>query len=336
MRSGRTVIASMGCLGMLFFHAGAAFADVRHHWSLDEIEGLSATDQASGADGALVNFEENDDSQWISAQFDGGLDLGAGATADNYFSATVSAMSAAATGGFTIMMWIQPGDLILNPGEYQLVSTPGDVVGFTIYNNVVEGTLFDRVLLFWDSSLPNLAVGTTTLEPGNWYHVAITSTGAGGVKEYYIDGVAEAKQMLVPSQGGVDSGTADGWGAGLIEVGAIGGAGRTHNSLIDDVRIYDTALGEAEIQAILATPPKPAPRLSAFTPLAGENFHDATDGLRFHADAVAPGATIPTADIHLSMNGADVTADLIITGTPASRVVSYEKLLPETLYLYPN
>ena len=62
-------------------------------------------------------------------------------------------------------------------------------------NTTRGGLTHDRVLLFWDGSLPDLHVGTTTLEPGNWYHIAITSTGPGGDKLYsfkiWAEGEAE-------------------------------------------------------------------------------------------------------------------------------------------------
>jgi hypothetical protein len=168
-------------------------------------------------------------------------------------------MDAAATGGFTIAMWVNPGEAINNPGEYQLVYTPGDAIGFTIMNNTFDGDiLHDRVLLFWDGDLPSLHVGTTTLEPGTWYHVAITSPGMGGPKKYYVNGIPEEQRLLIPSQGGVPgehNATRDGWGAGDLTIGAHGSGSRAHGSIIDDVRIYERVLTTEDFLDLIPEPP---------------------------------------------------------------------------------
>jgi hypothetical protein len=301
-------------------------AELRHHWTLDESEGLVAADSASGADGDLVNFELDDDAQWVEGEFNGAVDLATDGTFDNYITASVPALNGSAD-GFTMMMWLRPASVILNPGEYQLISTPGDAIGFTIMNNTFDGVLHDRVLLFWDGNLPSLHVGTTVLEPGEWYHVAITTEGTGGGKRYFVNGVEEAQRLLIPSQGGTEGNhpaTTTGWAGGTISIGSINGPQRTHDSSIDDVRIYDTALSAAEILEIVENPPLPAPEIVDFVPAAGDVFHEAGDGLRFTARATNAAATIPTTGIQVVLNGTDVTAALTFTGTPAARIVIYE------------
>jgi hypothetical protein len=123
-----------------------------------------------------------------------------------------------------------------------------------------DGRLVNRVLLFWDGSLPNLKIGTTTLEPGTWYHVAVTSTGAGGERVFYVNGEVEDTEFLVPSQGGEDAGTADGWTEGGAQLGGINGANRTHNSVLDDVRIYDRPLEADEIAELAGGKVEMGPR----------------------------------------------------------------------------
>ena len=76
--------------------------------------------------------------------------------------------------------------------------------------------------------------------------------GPGGERLFYLNGEPEEKQFLVPAQGGTDEGTSDGWAAGTLEIGAIGAAARTHDSIVDDVRVYDEVLDEDEYESRIA------------------------------------------------------------------------------------
>ena len=113
-------------------------AQLRHHWPLDEKSGMAAADVAAGATGSLDGFGNGEDSHWVDGQISGALDLGAGTTLRNNVTVELPALSAAVSGGFTIMMWMRPGDIVGRAGEYQLFMSPGDVVGFTIYSLVVN------------------------------------------------------------------------------------------------------------------------------------------------------------------------------------------------------
>ncbi len=315
-------------LSALLFAVSAVRADVVNHWALDETEGLTAAGRDCAGNGELVGFDLNDDTQWVEGQFEGALQLGVDGIFDDRVVADLAAVSAAATGGFTVCMWINPGEAILNLGEYQLLATPGDAVGFTIMNEDLE-LRHDRVLLFWDGNLPDLHVGTTTLEPGTWYHVAITSGGADGDKLYYVNGEPEDQALLRPSQGGTQGfhpGTRDGWGAGQGAIGALVGGQRGHDTIIDDVRIYDEVLTADDLLDIMDTPPERAPEIRNVSPADGNAFHDAGDGLQFDVFAMADGATIAVEDIALILNGEDVSGDLTTGGTETEREVSYDSL----------
>ena len=310
----------------------AAVADLVHHFRLDESGGLTALDSVRGRSGVLLNFENNDDTQWVAGQFDGALDFGADATANNTVQIELSGVSAAATGGFTVAMWVNPGEGIATTGEWQLLATPGDVIGFSIINATVEGHHFDRNLLFWDSNLPNLAVGTTSLEPGTWYHVAITSTGVGGAKEYYINGVQETKMQFVPSQGGTDQGNVDGWGPGVGSFGALPNGARAHDSIIDDVRIYDEVLDAAALADVVANSAPGALQVTNLLPSDGTGFYDPGGGVSFTASTPNVGAVIAGADIDVVVNGVDVSAELTISGPDTARDVLYDGLVSDTVY----
>ncbi len=322
------------CLTVTIVAGGPAVADIVHHWALDETSGLTTTDRTCNSTGDLVNFENLDDGQWVDGVHHGALDLGADGFVDNFVAVDLEAIDASVTSGFTVCMWVNPGEQILTTGEYQLLRTPGDAVGFTIMNFDGEAR-HDRVLLFWDGDINNLHVGTTTLEPGDWYHVAITSAGIGGEKLYYIDGEPDDQTLFLPSRGGtegVHDGFRGGWSAGLGALGALENGTRSHDSIIDDVRIYDTALSAEELQDVMDDTPAPGPRIVDISPETGNVSHEADDGIQFDVEAVADGAIIAVDDIRLFLNGDDVSGELTVGGSPTNREVEYLGLDEESAY----
>jgi hypothetical protein len=257
---------------------GAKGAEPRNHWPLNERSGRVATDVASGADGELLGFDNEGDEHWVEGKLRGGLSLATGSSRSNHLAAELPALDASLTGGFTIAMWVRVGSIVANRGEYQLFNSPGDAIGFTIFNDTFQGIVHGRVLLFWDGSLNHIVVGTTSLLPGRWYHVAVTSTGVGGQRELYINGDPEAKRFFVAS-GGVDAGHSNGWAAGTARIGAFNPVGgRWHDSIIDDVRVYDTALTPQEVEELFLT--EPAEEVFVRGDSNSDGEVDITDGIQ--------------------------------------------------------
>ena len=89
--------------------------------------------------------------------------------------------------------------------------------------------------------------GSTDLRDGQWYHIAVVldSDGSPNVNEIhlYVDGIEEA----VPS----DSQTISTSGARKVKIGVFSYSPVYFNGLIDDVRIYDRVLSQAEIDALV-------------------------------------------------------------------------------------
>ena len=130
-------IVQQACWAVLFFSVSrVGHAQPAHHWDLDSSSGLLAPDRAGCGTGKLLGFENADDSQWVAGQRNGALDLGIDGSLDNRVEVSLSPIGTGA--GFTVACWINPGEQIVNPGEYQILSTPGDVVGFKL-DGVVHG-----------------------------------------------------------------------------------------------------------------------------------------------------------------------------------------------------
>lgn len=85
-------------------------------------------------------------------------------------------------------------------------------------------------------------------DAGNWHHVAYQNDGAGGTQSLYFDGVLRAT-------GG--AGTSGQMSTALnVLIGTAANSG-SFNGQLDEVRIYDTALTQTEIQAAMAVVPEP-------------------------------------------------------------------------------
>ncbi len=170
-------------------------------------------------------------------------------TTDNFLQFKASAIDASKTGGFTVAMWVNPGEQIVAGGTHEWTLFDNGQIGFNIKTGGGDpGKPFDRVLLFWDDFFPNLTVGSTTLETGNWYHVAFVSEDTGGAKRLYVDGALEIPRIFDPSLRGSAIATVNGWSVVNVKIANDGGRG--HDSKIDDVRIYNAALSDGQIQGL--------------------------------------------------------------------------------------
>ena len=95
--------------------------------------------------------------------------------------------------------------------------------------------------------------GTTVLTDGNWHHVAavLEDDGSPDVSEIklYVDG------MLDPIAPGGTPRAINSSSGVIVQIGYdLNNTGRTFDGLMDEVRIYDRALSEAEIKGIMDNP----------------------------------------------------------------------------------
>jgi uncharacterized repeat protein (TIGR03806 family) len=125
---------------------------------------------------------------------------------------------------------------------------------------------------------PNTSLASTaSISDGQWHHVAVTRTSSTGLMSVYIDGV--------------QSGTTNGPTAGrtaptAIRIGGILSGGGFFPGTIDDVRIYNTVLSAAEINA-LANPPV-APAITSFSGSATNYFGSSGQSFSVVATGSAP------------------------------------------------
>jgi hypothetical protein len=73
------------------------------------------------------------------------------------------------------------------------------------------------------------------------------------------------------------------------------------------------------------------PKIVSLVPTNNAMFYEASGGLHFEATTISPNTLAP-GNIRLWLNGTDVSANLVIGGTPASRTGAYSQLVANTIY----
>ena len=86
-----------------------------------------------------------------------------------------------------------------------------------------------------------------TVSDGVWHSVAVTYDSTTKAKQLYLNGYKLGLSMTMPT-GGLNIGAAN------FRVGSTNSGGEFCNGLLDDVRIYDTALTSSEIGTIAGIP----------------------------------------------------------------------------------
>ncbi len=207
----------------------SATAELVGHWRFDEGSGDAANDSSgNGNHGTLI-----DSVQWDVGQIGGAVKFDG-------------------TPGY---VQIPHGDnlKLINQGDYTITMWFRQDVVEGIANLLQQADLngTGRTLLLADSStgIRTFLGGTSTVsgvieEAGIWYHVAMIVTEGGNADtiEFYING----EQSGTPAQ--VNSEDTD----GDYLIGTDKGlAGRWINGLVDDFRLYNHALSEAEVLAAM-------------------------------------------------------------------------------------
>ena len=224
------------CLSSLWCRASVICAQdistgLTGYWNLDETSGTTASDSSgSGNNGTLYGGVVFGTNSISPAQVDDGLDFDG---SDDYISIP-NHSSLQFTSAITVAAWVRADswgtsydvDVILRKGE----GNP---------NNWQFAIAEGRVALFLDDSDSNGIRGNTTLNTGQWYHVAATWDGS--EVRIYVDAVLDNTPASYTSTIGTDTRP--------VYLGGRSGTDLLDGAL-DDVRVYDRALTAADIQAL--------------------------------------------------------------------------------------
>ena len=130
-----------------------------------------------------------------------------------------------------------------------------------------------------------------TIYDGQWHHAAVTYDSATSTKRLYFDGVEIGTGKVIPDLN---------IGAANFGIGARTGS-ETFTGLLDDVRVYDGALSEAEISALASATAAPTDFQLIITPAGGGGYRGqitpcvVTHSTMLDRDAVSPSVKVYTA-----------------------------------------
>jgi len=197
-------------------------------YTLDEGNGATAVDWSGhGHHGSIFGQP-----LWADGVHGGALDFDGDSTGIDMDDAVVDST-------FTLAMWLKPRDIPYTTGYYAVLHDDQWNAG-AVHVHLRASTSVYGVDINGGGALTS----TTVLRSGEWYHFASLIDATGTENQLYVNGVLES--------------TAEPAGApylGPLNFGAWTNNQRFYHGLMDDIRIYDDLLTEAEIQQILRGDP---------------------------------------------------------------------------------
>ena len=217
---------------------GSAQADLRGHWKLDETSGATAADSSgNGNDGNLEG-----DVSWVPGMI-GGAWQGDGA--GDYIQVPHSD-SLMITDAITVALWMNGGI----PPDQVLTKSDGTGAGWqSNYGIRLDDAGVGRQINWRGRAVGNQSLTSPSPIPNNeWVHLTVTFdlNAPGNNQKIYFNGLLDGENTstlpLDPGAGDMYIG-ADQFPANSVRWGFQG--------MMDDFRIYDQALTESEIQAVM-------------------------------------------------------------------------------------
>ncbi|MBN1362773.1 MAG: hypothetical protein JW993_19400 [Sedimentisphaerales bacterium] len=197
--------------------------------------------------------------------------------------------------GFTMAFWVNRAAA----GDHKVCSdldnsgwTNGGGIKAAIYNNRLEVDLRDSDQRYFsrDDTTPPLG---TLMATNTWYHIAVVFDDAGDTMTIYLDGAVD--RLLTVTQGMAAS-THD------FYIGADTPTAQYYfNGTIDDLRLYDSPLSQAEVLSVMAG--RGPTSGTAGSPVPDD---EATDVPRDVVLAWAPGEFAATHDVYFGTSFEDV------------------------------
>jgi concanavalin A-like lectin/glucanase superfamily protein/VCBS repeat protein len=257
-------------------------------YSFEEGTGATAFDSAGDHDGTIEGATWTSEGKYGSAlDFDGTNDLVTVADANDLDL----------TSSFTLEAWVRLDSLAKSSAVIYKGTNSGSNYGYSLYSRLFENKPSGGVA---NGGTLKLVSGTSPLptEPPAWSHLAFTSDGTN--LKLYVNG-----ELLGSSSSGIPASvtTADlkiGWGANFNAY---------FDGKIDEVRVYDRTLSQAQIEADRITPVQPP------TPVAAYSFEEGTGATAFDSagdhDGTIEGATWTSEGKYGSALDFDGTNDLV-------------------------
>ena len=226
-------------LGMMIFRAGVGFGfglpsdeSLVGYWAFDDGSGSVAVDgSGNGNDGELINSPD-----WVDGVVGGCLDF---VRADTEYVSIPSSTDLQITGDLTVAGWFN-FDEVPVPAHTGLVSKAyGGEWLWQIYAP-------SKMYVWHDSGVRARWNVSGSIVAGNWYHLAFVRDGTAKTYKIYCDGVLKTTSGAYAS--------APPTSETHVTIGSGGSHVQPFDGLIDEVRIYSTALTASEIKALYDYP----------------------------------------------------------------------------------
>jgi Concanavalin A-like lectin/glucanases superfamily len=207
-------------------------------YAFDEGSGTTAADASgSGPAGTLTNG-----AAWATGRTAGAVLL----DGVNDFVELGDPAPLQLTGSMTVSAWVNSAAFPVD--DAAIVSKRG-AVGYQLDTTVDRGPRKIGFKLTNSSGGDMFRYGATTLRAGTWYHVAGVYDAATSELHVYLNGQLDDGELL-----GTVSSTQQNSSANVHVGGRPGSSSFNLDGRIDDVRIYNRALTQTEIQADMNTP----------------------------------------------------------------------------------
>ncbi|MFC1762072.1 LamG domain-containing protein [Planctomycetota bacterium] len=218
---------------MIAVTAGTASADLVGHWKLDDAAGDIATDTlGNGNDGTFIG-----DPQWVTGMLGGAIEL------DGDDHITIPDYDALHSDQYSAAAWVNIP--VEQAGNYSTwVVTKGVVGGAGGYGLAIQGqepTVYQEDGNTWHRIFSGVEIALD-----EWHHIAATYDETSIA--IYVDGVL---------------GNTEEFGFAISPIDLMIGAWRAtsptrfYTGVVDDVRIYDHTLSEAEVRGAMTGKPWP-------------------------------------------------------------------------------
>lgn len=307
-RSLRRGVACLLILGALTAGRVQAEANLVAHWTFDDGAGTTAADSSgNGLTGTLAG-----NPQWVAGVAGGALALdGSG----DYVEC--GDILNGLTLPFTFTAWVNKQ----TAEDNTIVSSDDNAstyAGFWIHLNNNGSVAVNLGQNSGSSSgarrTKNSATGLYT--PGTWFHLAVVVNGLTDMR-ILVDGL---------DAGGTYGGTGSGFAtnASPFRLGTRAGAASTLNALIDDVRVYDGALTDAEIAALVVVDYPPQALGDTYTVTPDGALNAAAPGVLAN-DTDPNGATLTVLKVSDPTHGTvNLNADGSFTYTPDAGYTGFD------------
>lgn len=209
------------CITALMLGATSAQGALVHHWRFDENTAagdMVAMDSVGGLNGTIEGAQSVPGQSGNALSFDGSDDV---VTIDNFIPPPQG----------TIVFWLNPA---LAKSKERILGAGGDYEVWLRGNGELKNELFD-------GASATTGTGPGALNANEWNHIATTYDSATTMVEIYLDGELRASGLAGTPSTPTETMLLVGHRSGAADAEHYGG-------LLDDLRIYDHVLSQAEIR----------------------------------------------------------------------------------------